>query len=270
MRSEPQRYFAGKFASDGEQDRLAVLEGNYDPGTFRLLEDVGVEVGWRCAEVGAGRGSVAAWLADAVGPDGSVVAFDIDTSHLDHLTSRPNAEVRCHDIVAAPIGDAKFDLVHARLVIEHLPEPERLLEMLATATRPGGVLVVESTDMLATAAADPSDSRSRAFDEFMARSFAAVGSMSTFDVGFARRLPRLFDALGFIAQGSQVVGRIARGGDSKALEYALPVREAMRSSLIESGHATADSIDEYLATLADPSFWFVANNVVAAWGHRPT
>ena len=113
--------------------------------------------------------------------------------------------------------------MHTRLVIEHLPAPERLLEMLANATRPGGVLVVECTDMLATAAADQSDPRSRAFDEFMAMSFAAVESMSTFDFGFARRLPRLFDALGFDASGSQVVGRVARGGDSKALEYALPV-----------------------------------------------
>jgi hypothetical protein len=92
--------------------------------------------------------------------------------------------------------------------------------------------------------------------------------MSAFDFGFARRLPRLFDALGFDASGSQVVGRIARGGDSKALEYALPVA-TMRSTLIERGHATVEAIDEYLASLADPEFWFVANNVVAAWGRRP-
>jgi SAM-dependent methyltransferase len=268
MTSESRRYFAEGFASIGEHERLAVLEGNYDPGTFRLLEDCGVAPGWRCAEVGAGRGSVAAWLAHAVGPEGSIVALDIDTSHLDDLARRSNVEVRQHDIVDESIGEACFDLVHTRLVIEHLPEPERLLEMLAKATRSGGVLVVECTDMLATAAADQSDPRSSAFDEFMAMSFAAVESMSAFDFGFARRLPRLFDALGFDASGSQVVGRIARGGDSKALEYALPVA-TMRSTLIERGHATVEAIDEYLASLADPEFWFVANNVVAAWGRRP-
>jgi hypothetical protein len=91
--------------------------------------------------------------------------------------------------------------------------------------------------------------------------------MSTFDFGFARRLPRLFDALGFDASGSQVVGRVARGGDSKAREYVVPV--AMQSTLIEQGHTTQDAIDEYLGSLADPDFWFVANNVVAAWGRRP-
>ena len=134
MSTESRRYFAEGFASASEHERLAVLERNYDPDTFRLLENRGVAPGWRCAEVGAGRGSVAEWLADAVGPEGSVVAFDIDTTHLDHLSSRPNLDVRRHDIVAEPIGEATFDLVHTRLVIEHLPEPERLVEMLAEAT----------------------------------------------------------------------------------------------------------------------------------------
>jgi len=269
MTSASRRYFAGDFASTSEDERLAVLAGNYDPSSFRLLEDCGVVSGWTCAEVGAGTGSVAAWLADASGPEGSIVALDIDISHLDHLTSRPNVTVRQHDIVTEPIGESNFDLVHARLVIEHLPEPKGLLEMLARATRPGGLLVVECTDMLATAAADPSDLRSHPFDEFMATSFAAVESLSTMDFGFARRLPLLFQELGFEERQSRVTGRVARGGDTKALEYALGFLP-MRSTFIERGFTTADAIDAYLACLADPDFWFVANNVIAAWGRRPT
>jgi ubiquinone/menaquinone biosynthesis C-methylase UbiE len=269
MTSASRRYFAEDFASTSEDERLAVLAGNYDPSSFRLLEDCGLVSGWTCAEVGAGTGSVAAWLADALGPEASIVALDIETSHLDHLASRPNVAVRQHDIVAEPIGDSDFDLVHTRLVIEHLPEPKRLLEMLARATRPGGLLVVECTDMLATAAADPSDPRSRPFDEFMAASFAAVESLSTMDFGFARRLPQLFEQLGFEDSQSRVTGRVARGGDTKALEYALGFLP-MRSTFIERGFTTADEIDAYLACLADPDFWFVANNVIAASGRRPT
>jgi SAM-dependent methyltransferase len=267
--SDLRRYFAEDFASSDEDIRLAVLARNYDPATFRLLEDCGVAAGCRCAEVGAGSGSVAAWLADAVGAEGSVVAFDIDISHLDELSRRSNVEVREHDIVVEPIPDATFDLVHSRLVIEHLPEPSRLLDMLAAAVRPGGLLVVECTDMLATAAADQSDPRSRPFDEFMAMSFTAVESMSAFDCGFARRLPRLFDALDFNMTGSHVVGRIARGGDSIAAEYAMPVATTLKSVFLEQGYTTAEAVDAYLATLTDPDFWFIANNVVAAWGRRP-
>ena len=38
--------------------------------------------GWRCLEVAAGTGSVAAWLADQVGPEGEVFATDVDLTHL--------------------------------------------------------------------------------------------------------------------------------------------------------------------------------------------
>jgi SAM-dependent methyltransferase len=269
MTSESRRYFAEDFTSTSEDERLVVLADNYDPGSFRLLEDCGVLPGSTCAEVGAGTGSVAAWLADALGPEASIVALDIDISHLDHLAGRSNVTVRQHDIVAEPIGESDFDLVHTRLVIEHLPEPQRLLEMLARATRPGGLLVVECTDMLATAAADPSDPRSRPFDEFMATSFAAVESLSTVDFGFARRLPQLFDELGFEESQSSVTGRVARGGDTKALEYALGFLP-MRSTFIEQGFTTEAAIDAYLACLTDPDFWFVANNVISARGRFPT
>jgi SAM-dependent methyltransferase len=178
MISESRRYFAEDFASVGEHERLAVLGGNYDPGTFRLLEDCGGRPGLEVLR-SRRRSRLGGGLARPRGRTRrSIVALDIDTSHLDHLARRSNVELRQHDIVAEPIGEASFDLVHTRLVIEHLPEPERLLEMLATATRSGGVLVVECTDMLATAAADQSDPRSRTFDEFMAMSLAAVESMS--------------------------------------------------------------------------------------------
>jgi hypothetical protein len=43
----------------------------------------------------------------------------------------------------------------------------------------------------------------------------------------------------------------------------------MSATFVERGHATADAIEVYLACLADPEFWFVANNVIAAWGRRP-
>jgi hypothetical protein len=38
--------------------------------------------GWRCLEVGSGGGSIAAWLCDRVGPDGSVLATDLDIEEL--------------------------------------------------------------------------------------------------------------------------------------------------------------------------------------------
>ena len=67
---------------DLESRRLHAIADLFDPATRRLLAQVGVARGWRCLEVAAGTGSVAAWLADQVGPEGEVFATDIDLTHL--------------------------------------------------------------------------------------------------------------------------------------------------------------------------------------------
>src|SRR3954454_13553394 len=60
-----------------ERDRLDGLTALYDGATIALCAQVGVGPGWRCAEVGAGTGSVAQLLAGRVGPAGRVVAVDL-------------------------------------------------------------------------------------------------------------------------------------------------------------------------------------------------
>jgi hypothetical protein len=52
------------------RQRLDAIEAWFDPGTIRHLTERGVAPGWHCLEVGAGGGSIAAWLGDRVGPAG--------------------------------------------------------------------------------------------------------------------------------------------------------------------------------------------------------
>jgi len=105
---------------DGER----LLEETRDPGTIHLLESLGVASGWRCLEVGGGGGSIASWLCQRVGPEGRVVATDLDTRFLNALDF-PNLEVRQQNIVSDAVEAASFDLVHARSVLMHLPERQR-------------------------------------------------------------------------------------------------------------------------------------------------
>jgi hypothetical protein len=79
MTTDDQTY-AFKNALDAQRARLRTLETLFDPGTIRYLEARGVAPGWRCAKVGAGRGSIAAWLYDRVGPEGSVLATDLGSN----------------------------------------------------------------------------------------------------------------------------------------------------------------------------------------------
>jgi len=102
--------------------------------------------GWHCVELGAGAGSIARWLSDAVGDDGSVTAVDRDTSLLADLAASPNVRVVEGDLMTMSFGSACFDLAHSRSVLMHVENPDTVLEHLVPALRPGAVVLFEETD----------------------------------------------------------------------------------------------------------------------------
>jgi SAM-dependent methyltransferase len=63
-------------------------------------------------------------------------------------------DVRQHDIVNDTLGQSAFDLIHARLVLEHLRERDEVLQKLVRALRPGGWLVIEDMSPIIMAAWD--------------------------------------------------------------------------------------------------------------------
>src|SRR5215469_8587838 len=108
--SEPGYRLPSRGRQKHEDDRLGLLEWIFDPLSRRRRELV--RPGWRVLEVGAGRGSMAAWLAERVGPAGQVVATDIDCRYLERL-DLPNLQVVQHNIVEDPVdvlGPGSFDL----------------------------------------------------------------------------------------------------------------------------------------------------------------
>src|SRR5690242_3776589 len=129
------------------RDRLQAAEELLDPGTIHHFDRLGVCEGWRCLEVGAGAGSIARWLSHRVGGRGSVDATDLDIRLLEQ-TRESNLKVARHDITRDPLPEAAYDLVHARLVVEHLTEKEEALRRMAAALRPGGWLLIESIDYI--------------------------------------------------------------------------------------------------------------------------
>lgn len=134
-------------AHDSAIDRFTALEQRYDPVTTARLDEIGTPWGGRCLEIGGGGGSIARWLAERVGPDGSVLVTDIDTSRIDVAGCPwPNVEVRSHDIVHDALPEGEFDLVHARLVLIHIPERQAVLRRILRALRPGGCLVLDEFD----------------------------------------------------------------------------------------------------------------------------
>src|SRR5437763_3643306 len=130
---------------EGEGDRLTALASLFDPITRRHVAPLGLGPGWRCLEVGGGTGSVARWLAEMVGDTGYVVATDLslDLMKAQGVEETDNLELRIHDVVKDPLPDGEFNLIHSRLVLEHLPARVEVLGKLTRALAPGGWLVIE-------------------------------------------------------------------------------------------------------------------------------
>ena len=116
-------------------ERFTWLADLFDGVTRGHFDRLGVTAGSRCWEVGAGGTSIPEALAAAVGPTGYVLATDINPAWLD---PHGGYEVRRHDIVGDPPPQpGTFDLVHARLVLVHVPDRARALATMVARPGPG-------------------------------------------------------------------------------------------------------------------------------------
>ena len=110
--------------------------------TDRLLERIAPLAGRRVLELGAGTGELAARLADAVGPDGSVLATDVASGMVELLEKRlaayPNVSVGEVDAAAIDLEPASVDAVVFRMGLMMVVEPERALASIRRVLRPGG------------------------------------------------------------------------------------------------------------------------------------
>ena len=256
------------FANSWEnaRQRLASIEAQYDPATIRQLERCGIADGWHCLEVGGGGGSIAAWLCERVGPRGSVLATDIEPHFLAAL-DYPNLTAQRHNIVTDELPERAFDLVHARMLLEHLPERDRVLRRLVAALRPGGWLLCEDLDEGSIGLIAPADAASQAVFTLVQQARKAVMQSRGHVPAYGRQLAALFRDAGLVDVRAEGQVPVFQAGPEA--EFARLTIAQLRGAIVEAGAATAADIDAYTALLASPSFTMVGPTLFAARGRRP-
>lgn len=258
---------------ESERVRISSLQESTDPDTIFTLDQVGIQPGWRCLEVGAGGGSIAKWLAQEVGPEGSVLATDLNTIFLDEIDV-PNIEVRKHDVIKDELEPDAFDLVHSRFLLEHLPERDSVLDKLIAATKPGGWVVMEDVDFGGCLWSDP--------DELMVHPAELAGpvaktrlgmlkgmQMRGIDPEYGRRLPIELEKRGLQDVQGRGSYRVIRGGSTQAEIGRIGLAQ-MRDAFIANGVLSAEDFDLADRSLADPSTLSSSPMLVAAWGRKPS
>jgi ubiquinone/menaquinone biosynthesis C-methylase UbiE len=231
-------------APSDETARLALIQNYQDPLTVEVLRALPVTAGWRCLDVGAGAGSIARWLAAEVGPTGSVLATDLDVTR---LSPGPNLSVRRHDVRTDPLPEAEFDLVHARLVLQHLPERVAVLGRLGAAVRPNGHIVIGDIDFTVVRPAEPDP----AFDRVKAAFDAAVRDAG-WQPELGARLLSMIDNAGLVDARASCHQHVQSGGEAAPAILAMTYQR-LRPRLLTFGAAEAD-LAQVLTRLVDPVF----------------
>jgi len=119
-----------------------------------------LQPGQELLDVGCGPGTITMDLAERVAP-GRVVGIDSRgevIARADELRrSRGGANVTFSvgDVYGLSFDDARFDVVHAHQVLQHLTRPVDALKEMYRLMRPGGILGVRDSDYAAFAWAPP-------------------------------------------------------------------------------------------------------------------
>lgn len=274
-----------------ERQRLALQHRIWRGSTEELWQRAGIGPGARVVDLGSGPGDAALDLAERVGADGRVLAWDRSEEALADLQRRLDAaaadatEGRNAQLAPAPAcapialhaADAvpplpeelrgAFDFVFARWMLCWLSDPGRSLALARELLRPGGRVVVldylhyESIEWLPRRPA-------------LRRGVQAVKAAwrdSGGDPNFGRRLPALLEDGGFRLVDVRKEARVATTGDA-LWDWPASFFPVFLAQIAADGHLSGDEVDAFLAafdeTRRDPHGLFVAPAMIFAVAER--
>ena len=184
---------------------------------------------------------MAQWMADQ---GASVVAIDIDTRFVESLASDA-IEVRRVDVRTDPLPQDEFDLVHARLVLEHLSDRRQILDRLIAALRPGGWVVIEDYDWSCFGF----EGESPGFRSDIAEVILGFMAEAGFERDYGRRVVADIEAAGLTDIRGEGRARLI-DSTSAGFEFFRLSFESLRGAIVDAGLVSAEEADAASAGFA--------------------
>ncbi|MCO1578791.1 class I SAM-dependent methyltransferase [Crossiella sp. SN42] len=235
-----------------EHDRLASIQRAADAGTHRVLESLGLQPDWHCLDLGAGAGSIARWLAEQC-PQGTVVANDIDTRYLTDLGEAAQQA----DITDPGYAPGRFDLVHARYLLCHLPERDEVVRRAASWLKPGGWLVVTDPYQL------PAETSPFPVVRRIMAAYEQVYARHGADLHWARGLPALLAGAGLGEVG--YTGTLGSMGNLDKDRWR-PLVAQVKPVMLAEGLVSESDMAEFERLLNSPTFIDIPQFTISVWG----
>ena len=251
--------FRPEQAGEGERIDFGALA--YDDITMARLRALGVGPGWRCLDVGAGTGTVSRRLLAEARVE-SVLAVDRDVRF---LRERPvsGLDVLEADITARGFAPGRFRLVHARFVLMHLPEHDRMVARLAELVEPGGLLVLSD-------AVDPTNDRTPGtpYTEAMRAMWQGLRDTIGTDVGWVPTYPRLLRGAGLVPVAAEIhVPPLSPG--SPISRFWADTWQRSRAAMLATGLVDDTAVDAAIRYLDSEECAALSAGMLTAWGRKP-
>ncbi|MFG2296116.1 class I SAM-dependent methyltransferase [Streptomyces sp. NPDC048603] len=252
--------FRPEQAGEGERIDFGALA--YDDITVARLRALGAGPGWHCLDAGAGTGTVARRLLDEAGMAG-VLAVDRDVRFLAERPA-PGLDVLEADITAPDFDPGRrFRLVHARFVLMHLPERERLITALAGLVAPGGVLVLSDAVDL-TSDRTPGTPYTTAMRAMWQGLRATIGT----DVSRVPSYPHLLRGAGLVPVAAEIhVPPLVPG--SPISRFWADTWQRSRVAMLATGLVDDAAVDAAVRYLGSEECAAVSAGMLTAWGWKP-
>ncbi|WP_062645754.1 class I SAM-dependent methyltransferase [Streptomyces maremycinicus] len=245
----------------GEGERIDFGALAYDDITMARLRALGAGPGWHCLDVGAGTGTVSRRLLEEAGV-ASVLAVDRDVRFLS-TRPLPGLDVLEADISAPDAVAGRFSLVHARFVLMHLPERDRLISALAELVAPGGALVLGD-------AVDLTSDRmpGTPYSAVMRAMWQGLRSTIGTDVSWVPSYPHLLRGAGLGSVGAEIhVPPLLPG--SPISRFWTDTWERSRAAMLATGLVDDTVVDEAVRYLDSDECAALSAGLLTAWGWKP-
>ena len=110
-----------------------------------VLDRVGIQPGETVLELGPGPGAFTVDAARRLGPDGKLIAVDIQSEMIEQVNRRvkqagvTNVETHVASAYELPLEDGSVDRVFMVTVLPEIPDPARGLQEVMRVLKPGGL-----------------------------------------------------------------------------------------------------------------------------------
>ena len=257
-----------------ERDRLLLQAEDYKPEAEWLLNQIGIENGWRAGDMGCGPIGILDLLSERVGETGTVVGIERDSRFADMAKGEVarrglvNVTIIEGDALGTTLPMGSFDFMHERLVLVNMPleNQKAFVAQMVALVRPGGSIALENVDRASLVCHPECHSWSILNDVFRDAVRITNG-----DGNAGRTLPWLLRSSGITEIRTKVHVRALEVGEHRRTFF-LDHLELLRPRILAIGNLTEIEFDTHTAALAehlaDPATLLIDRLFVQAWGRK--